>query len=194
MGAAIAVITSLIVGFLTLPNNIMYLIDSSHATRLAISDEDSSTERRDYEYAYIHAGIALIVLGILARVVSVVLSIFTAKSKRKLDYVDEASYRSTRTVLACLTMMNLELFMAAIAGCMELLYRPLVRNDGRLHRMEMAIAVFNVIIYLMYVVTMVLTSVILREKAVTEQPADRRQVEVVNYSRDPRYDTRREHM
>lgn len=47
---------------------------------------------------------------------------------------------------------------------MELLYRPLVSNAQRLHNMECAIAVFNIIIYIMYVVTMVLTSTILKGK------------------------------
>lgn len=100
LGAAIAVITSLIVGFLTIPNNILYFIDDQYETRTR-SDDD------EYDYVYIHAGIALITLGCLAMVVSIVLSYFAAKSKRKLDDSEVSSYggtgpTSTKTVLACL--------------------------------------------------------------------------------------------
>lgn len=169
LGAAIGVITSLIVGFLTIPNNILYFIDNKHGTKTTggPTPSPSSVGRPDYEYAYIHAGIALITLGCLAMVVSIVLSYFAAKSKRKMD-TSEGSYRgpestkSTRTVLACLIMMNIELFMAVIAGCMELLYRPLISDAQRLHNMECTIAVFNIIIYIMYLVTMVLTSTVLK--------------------------------
>lgn len=176
LGAAIAVITSLIVGFLTIPNNILYFIDSEYKTRIktgsSIADSTpspSSGGRPEYDYAYIHAGIALVMLGCLAMVVSIVLSYFAANSKRKLDdsngsYRGPESTKSTRTVLACLIMMNIELFMAVVAGCMELLYRPLIRNAHRLHNIECAIAVFNIIIYIMYVVTMVLTSTVLKGK------------------------------
>lgn len=109
----------------------------------------------------------MITLGCLAMVVSVVLSFFAAKSKRKLDDVEDAARRvnkGTRTVLACLVMMNLELFMAVVSGCMELLYRPLIRDENRLHNVECAIAVFNILIYAMYVITMVLTSTVLKER------------------------------
>lgn len=129
----------------------------------------SSAGRPEYEYAYIHAGIALITLGCLAMVVSIVLSYFAPNSKRKMDN-SEGYYRgpefakSTRTMLACPVMMNIELFMAIIAGCMELLYQPLIRDGQRLHNTECAIAVFNIIIYIMYVVTMVLTSTVLKGK------------------------------
>lgn len=159
LGAAISVITSLIVGFLTIPNNILYFIGNEHKTR--------TKDPGEHDYAYIHAGIALIVIGCLAMVVSIVLSYFAAKSKRKMDFEDARgpeSTKSTKTVLACLIMMNIELFMAVIAGCMELLYQPLINDAQRLHNMECAIAVFNIIIYIMYVVTMVLTSCILKEK------------------------------
>lgn len=61
-------------------------------------------------------------------------------------------------------MMNIELFMAVVAGCMELLYRPLTSSTRRMHNVECTIAVFNIIIYIMYVVTMILTSSILRGK------------------------------
>lgn len=160
LGSAIAVITSLIVGFLTIPNNMLYFIDNRHSTRA----QDASAP--SVEYAYIHSGIALITLGCLAMVVSIVLSYFAAKSTRKMDGSEGTldANRSTTTVLTCLVMMNLELFMAVIAGCMELLYRPLTRDTQRLHNVECAIAVFNIIIYIMYVVTMVLTSRILRGK------------------------------
>ncbi|KAK2812079.1 hypothetical protein Q5P01_000078 [Channa striata] len=47
---------------------------------------------------------------------------------------------------------------------MELLYRPLIQDEHRLHNMECAIAVFNIAIYAMYVVTMVLTPTVLKEK------------------------------
>ena len=171
LGAAIAVITSLIVGFLTIPNNILYFIDNKRSTRTTAdpASPPSPKGRPEYEYAYIHAGIALIILGCLAMVVSIVLSYFAAKSKRKMDmsegyYRDSESTKSTRTVLVCLIMMNIELFMSVIAGCMELLYRPLIRDAQRLHNMECAIAVFNIIIYIMYVVTMVLTSTVLKGK------------------------------
>lgn len=159
LGAAIAVITSLIVGFLTIPNNILYFIDNKHGTKTTVGPTDG---RPNYEYAYIHAGIALITLGCLAMVVSIVLSYFAANIKRKM-HDSEGIYRGPEsTVLACLIMMNIELFMAVIAGCMELLYRPLISDAQRLHNMECAIAVFNIIIYIMYVVTMVLTSTVLK--------------------------------
>lgn len=100
-------------------------------------------------------------------VVSIVLTYFAVKSKRKMDnsegYYTE-TVKSTRTVLVCLIMMNIELFMAVIAGAMELLYRPLISDAQRLHRMECAIAVFSIVIYMMYVVTMILTSTILKGK------------------------------
>ena len=175
LGATIAVITSLIVGFLTIPNNILYFINNNHSTRItgrldADSAHLSSSEGRpDYDYAYIHSGIALITLGCLAMVVSIVLSYFASKSKQKIND-SESSYKSsestntTGTVMACLIMMNVELFMSVIAGCMELLYRPLITDAQRLHNMECAIAVFNIIIYMMYVVTMVLTSTVLKGK------------------------------
>lgn len=171
LGAAIAVITSLIVGFLALPNNILYLIDSSHAVRGSARDvsfgSSTAQERSSYDHAYIHGGIAVITMGCLAMVVSVVLSFFAAKSKRKMDDAEEGTRRlnkSTRTVLACLIMMNLELFMAVVSGCMELLYRPLIRDEHRMHNVECAIAVFNILIYAMYVITMVLTSTVLKER------------------------------
>ncbi|KAL4009198.1 hypothetical protein ACER0C_003050 [Sarotherodon galilaeus] len=164
LGSSIAVITSLIVGFLTLPNNIIYFLDHKHSSKLTY-DEDSNGEHR---YAYIHAGIALVVLGCLAMVVSIVLSYFAANSKRKVDASAATSTnpvtRSTMTVYACLAMMNVELFMAVIAGCMELLYRPLTSNEHRSHNVECAIAVFNIIIYVMYVVTMILTASVLQGK------------------------------
>lgn len=176
LGAAIAVITSLIVGFLTVPNNILYFIDSQHSTRTQRWTYDAdpaktpggAQDRPGYEWAYIHAGIALVLLGCLAMVVSIVLSYFAAKSKHKMDASEacagQGSTRSTRTVLTCLIMMNLELFMSVIAGAMELLYQPLIRDEQRLHNTECAIAVFNIVIYMMYVVTMVLTSTVLKGK------------------------------
>ena len=54
--------------------------------------------------------------------------------------------------------------MAVISGCMELLYQPMISDAQRLHNMECAIAVFNIIIYIMYGVTMVLTSTVLKGK------------------------------
>ncbi|TKS64987.1 hypothetical protein D9C73_027779 [Collichthys lucidus] len=178
LGATITVITSLIVGFLTLPNNILYFIDNKHGvtTSGAGHREPSPSSRPDHEYVYIHAGIALITLGCLAMIVSIVLSYFAAKSKRKM-YASEGprwdaeSTKTSRTVMACLIMMNVELFMAVIAGCMELLYRPLISDASRLHNVECTIAVFNIVIYAMYVPTMVLTSTILKAKQ-ESVPAD----------------------
>lgn len=171
LGATIAVITSLIVGFLTIPNNILYFIDNKHSatTSGARRREPSPSSRPDYEYAYIHAGIALVTLGCLAMVVSIVLSYFAAKSKRKMytaegSHCDPGSTKISRTVMTCLIMMNIELFMAVIAGCMELLYRPLISDASRSHNVECAVAVFNIVIYAMYVPTMVLTSTILKAK------------------------------
>ena len=174
LGATIAVITSMIVGFLIIPNNILYFINNTYYNigmkdRLGANSATRSTSegRPDYEYAYIHAGIALITLGCLAMVVSIVLSYFASKSRRKIEE-SEASYKgseatkTTGTVMACLIMMNIELFMSVITGCTELLYRPLITDAKRLHNMECAIAVFNIIIYIMYVVTMVLTSTVLK--------------------------------
>lgn len=164
LGSSIAVITSLIVGFLTIPNNIMYFLDHTHSAKLT----SGSTQDEAHRYAYIHAGIAMIILGCLAMVVSIVLSYFAAKSKRKMDASDtnqnNVVTRSTKTVYACLSMMNIELFMAVIAACMELLYQPLTSADHRLYNVECAIAVFNIIIYVMYVVTMILTATVLRGK------------------------------
>ncbi|KAE8276956.1 hypothetical protein D5F01_LYC23979 [Larimichthys crocea] len=178
LGATITVITSLIVGFLTIPNNILYFIDNKHGvtTSGAGHREPSPSSRPDNEYVYIHAGIALITLGCLAMIVSIVLSYFAAKSKRKM-YASEGprwdaeSTKTSRTVMACLIMMNVELFLAVIAGCMELLYRPLISDASRLHNVECTIAVFNIIIYAMYVPTMVLTSTILKAKQ-ESVPAD----------------------
>ena len=173
LGASIAVITSLIVGFLTIPNNILYFIDNKHGTKTTRdvptckqSPGDAPGGIPDYEYAYIHAGIALVTIGCLAMVVSIVLSYFAAKSKRKMDDAEGRYYtkKSTRTVIACLVMMNVELFMAVIAGCMEMLYRPLISDAQRLHSVECTIAVFNIVIYIMYVMTMVLTSTVLKGK------------------------------
>ena len=73
--------------------------------------------------------------------------------------------------MACLIMMNVELFMAVIAGCMELLYRPLISDACRLHNVDCTIAVFNIVIYVIYVPTMVLTSIILKAKQ-ESVPAD----------------------
>lgn len=189
LGSSIAVITSLIVGFLTLPNNIMYFLDHKHSSKLTYDYDDSNQEHR---YAYIHAGIALVVLGCLAMVVSIVLSYFAANSKRKVDASAATSTnpvtRSTMTVYACLAMMNVELFMAVIAGCMELLYRPLTSNEHSSHNVECAIAVFNIIIYAMYVVTMILTASVLRGKHEKEHsdsdPSD--MTDVVNNMAVPR--------
>ncbi|KAK2844046.1 hypothetical protein Q5P01_010705 [Channa striata] len=120
LGEAIAVIISLIVGFLTMPNTILYFTDSRDSTRGYGSGADRGTERGrpEYKYVYIHAGIALITLGCLAMVVSIVLSFFAATTK----------------------------------------------HEHRLHNMECAIALFNIVIYVMYVVTMVLMSTVLKEK------------------------------
>lgn len=172
LGATIAVITSLIVGFLTIPNNILYFIGDKRSGTPPDTEghrEPAPSSRTGYEYACIHAGIALVILGCLAMVVSIVLSYFAEKSKRKMyesedSRWDPRSTGTTRTVMACLVMMNIELFMAVIAGCMELLYRPLISDVSRLHNVECAIAVFNILIYAMYVPTMVLTSTILKAK------------------------------
>lgn len=164
LGSSIAVITSLIVGFLTIPNNVIYFLDHTHSAKLT-AGSTGSTGDEAHSYAYIHAGIVMVVLGCLAMVVSIVLSYFAAKSKRKMDASDthdRVLTRSTKTVYACLAMMNVELFMAVIAACMELLYQPLTSDAHRLHNVECAIAVFNIIIYVMYVVTMILTSTVLR--------------------------------
>lgn len=190
LGAAIAVITSLIVGFLTMPNNILYFIDSRHGTRGYGGGAERG--RPEYEYAYIHAGIALITLGCLAMVVSIVLSFFAATSKRKMDDSGgEEPSKSTRTVFACLIVMNVELFMSVVAGCMELLYRPLIQDEHRLHNMECAIAVFNIVIYAMYVVTMVLTSTVLKEKQDEVRAGSRKDATEIaiapNSSRDNRF-------
>ncbi|KAK2813505.1 hypothetical protein Q5P01_000789 [Channa striata] len=194
LGAAIAVITSLIVGFLTMPNNILYFIDSRHGTRGYGGGAERGAERGrpEYEYAYIHAGIALITLGCLAMVVSIVLSFFAATSKRKMDDSGgEEPSKSTRTVFACLIVMNVELFMSVVAGCMELLYRPLIQDEHRLHNMECAIAVFNIVIYAMYVVTMVLTSTVLKEKQDEVRAGSRKDATEIaiapNSSRDNRF-------
>lgn len=195
LGSAIAVITSLIVGFLTLPNNILYLIDSSHATKIGSRPEASTPNEDGHHYAYIHAGIAVVVLGCLAMVVSIVLSFFAAKSKRKMDESESdgtgCNNKGTRTVLACLTMMNLELFMSVIAGCMELLYRPLIADEQRLHNTESAIAVFNIIIYAMYVITMILTSMVLKEKHVDGAEYRRMNMEPLHTPRDSHLHTPR---
>lgn len=164
LGGAIAVITSMIVGFLVIPNNVMYFIDDTHKTRLNYQTSPTpATDTEDVRSAYIHAGIAVILLGCLSMVVSIVLSYFAAKSKYKTDAVIDST--GTRTVLTCLIMMNIELFMAIIAGCMELLYRPLTTQLHRQHTVECAIAVFNIIIYVLYVITMILTSNILQNKS-----------------------------
>lgn len=181
LGAAIAAITSLIVGFLVIPNNILYLIDDSRALRLA-SPATSAAGTNDYEYVYIHVGIAVIVLGCLAMVVSIVLSYFAAKSKVKSEA--RGTSAGTRTVFTCLIMMNIELFMAIIAGCMELLYRPLTKNTRRLHTVECTIAIFNIVIYVMYVVTMILTGPILKGKRERYQYATDNP-EAVSYHRHP---------
>lgn len=161
LGSSIAVITALIVGFLTIPNNLIYFIDHTHSAK----PTPNAPPDEVHKYAYIHAGIVMVVLGCLAMVVSVVLSYFAVKSKRKMDAADgqdRVLVKSTRTVYACLAMMNVELFMAVVAACMELLYQPLTSAAHRLHNVECAIAVFNIIIYVMYVVTMILTSTVLR--------------------------------
>ncbi|KAK2844049.1 hypothetical protein Q5P01_010708 [Channa striata] len=147
-----------------MPNNILYFIDSRHGTR----------------------GYALITLGCLAMVVSIVLSFFAATSKRKMDDSGgEEPSKGTRTVFACLIVMNVELFMSVVAGCMELLYRPLIQEEHRLHNMECAIAVFNIVIYAMYVVTMVLTSTVLKEKQDEVRPSSRKDATIApNSSRD----------
>lgn len=78
-------------GFLTIPNNILYFINNKHGTRTTGKlDADSKSSppsegRPDYKYAYTHSGIALITLGCLAMVVSIVLSYFASKNKRKID-------------------------------------------------------------------------------------------------------------
>lgn len=172
LGSAITVITSLIVGFLIIPNNILYFIDNEHHAWTpgdALHGQQATYRTPEHEDAHIHAGIALVTLGCLAMVVSVVLSHFAAKSERKMRKSEDCrwdpeSVKTSRTVTACLVMMNLELFMAVIAGCMELLYRPLISDTRRMRNMECAIAVFNVVIYAMYVPTMALTSSILKAK------------------------------
>lgn len=86
-------------------------------------------------------------------VVSIVLSYFAAQRRKMnekknglLRYLQGPESRKTsRTVLTCLIMMNIDLFMAVIAGCMELLYRPLTSSSQRLHSVECAIAMFNII-------------------------------------------------
>ncbi|KAK2814411.1 hypothetical protein Q5P01_000539 [Channa striata] len=148
-----------------MPNNILYFIDSRHAPGdTAVAPAGAERAGPSTSTPDIHARIALITLGCLAMVVSIVLSFFAATSKRKMDDRGEEPSKSTRTVFACLIVMNAELFMSAVAGCMELLYRPLIQDEHRLHNMECAIAVFNIAIYAMYVVTMVLTPTVLKEK------------------------------
>ena len=70
-------------GFLTISKNILYFINNKHGTRTSDSQQLSHSEGRpDYEYAYIHSGIALVTLGYLAMVVSIVLSYFASKCKK----------------------------------------------------------------------------------------------------------------
>ncbi|KAK2812294.1 hypothetical protein Q5P01_000049 [Channa striata] len=103
--------------------------------------------RPEYEYAYIHAGIALITLGCLAMVVSIVLSFFAAtRASARWTTRRRGAEQEHPHVFACLIVMNVELFMSVVAGCMELLYRPLIQDEHRLHNMECAIAVFNIAI------------------------------------------------
>lgn len=106
LGSCIAVITSLIVGFLAIPNNVIYFLDHTHSAKLTNTAE---TPDEAHRYAYIHGGIAMVILGFLAMVVSIVLSYFAAKSKKKLDATDNSLSRSTKTVFACLAMMNINL-------------------------------------------------------------------------------------
>lgn len=163
LGGAIAVITSMIVGFLVIPNNVLYFIDDTHKTRLRVqtlTTQEPDTD--DVGSAYIHAGIAVMLLGFCSMVFSCVLSFFAGKSKYKTDATDPTG---TRTVVACLVMMNAELFMAVLVACMELFYRPLTKRPDNQHTIECAIAVLNIIIYVLYVITMALTSTLLREKS-----------------------------
>ena len=130
LAAAIATISAITVCFLSIPNSIMYLMDSKHGTRCVVVEPAQSSPREsrtDYEYAYIHAGIALIILGCLAMVVSIVLSHFALKRKRKMDNSEGRHHmypevtKSSRIVPVAIIMMNIDLFMAIIKGCMEIL-------------------------------------------------------------------------
>lgn len=164
LGGAIAVISAMIVGFLVIPNNIMYFIDDTHKSRLiTLSASTPAPDAEALQSAYIHAGIAVILLGCLSFTVSMVLSYFAGRSKQKTDAGTDAA--GVRTVWACLIIMNVELFMAIVAGCMEILYRPLTKQIQRQHAVECAIAIFNIIIYVLYIITMVLTSNLLQDKS-----------------------------
>ncbi|KAK2815476.1 hypothetical protein Q5P01_025943 [Channa striata] len=118
LGAAIAVITSLIVGFLTMPNNILYFIDSRHGTRgYGGGAAGAGGAGRVRVQRTFTPGIALITLGCLAMVVSIVLSFFAATSKRQDGRLRRrGASKSTRTVFACLIVMSVELFMSSVAS------------------------------------------------------------------------------
>ncbi|KAK2813037.1 hypothetical protein Q5P01_000902 [Channa striata] len=111
-----------------------------------------------------HLSDPLITLGCLAMVVSIVLSFFAATSKRKMDDSRRGAEQEHPHRVRLSHRDERRAVHVRAAGCMELLYRPLIQDEHRLHNMECAIAVFNIAIYAMYVVTMVLTPTVLKEK------------------------------
>ncbi|KAK2819411.1 hypothetical protein Q5P01_024972 [Channa striata] len=147
LGAAIAsVITSLIVGFLTMPNNILYFIDSRHGTRGSAVAPGGRPAGQAVRSAYIHARHSPDHPGLPGHGREHSAQLLRCHEQAPRWATRSEASKSTRTVFACLIVMSVELFMSVVAGCMELLYRPLIQGEHRLHNMECAIAVFNIVI------------------------------------------------
>ena len=158
LAITLEIIRTLVVCFLVLPNNVLYLLDHTHGNTYRFQRvqctqdaEDGGGEGAAYGQAYIKSGICLVVFGCIALVVCIVFSYFASASKWKLASKQGLSKsmtdsKSTVIVTLCLAIGNMELIMSVVAGCMELLYRPLVDSLNRWHNMEYSIALMNILV------------------------------------------------
>lgn len=158
LAVTLEIIRTLVVCFLVLPNNILYLLDHAHGntprlqrTQCTQETEKGAGEGVAYGQVYIKSGIGLVVLGCISLVVCIVFSYFASASKWKLASKQGLSKsmtdgKSTLIVLLCLAIGNMELIMSVVAACMELLYRPLIDSLNRWHSMEFSIAIMNILV------------------------------------------------
>ena len=158
LAITLEIIRSLVLGFLVVPNNILYVLDHTHGNTYRFQHvqsnqdtENGGVEGAGYGKVYIRSGICLVVLGCISLVVCLVFSYFASASKWKLARKQGLSKsmtdsKSTVIVSLCLVIGNMELIMSVIAGCMELLYRPLVHSLNRWHNMELAIGIMNILV------------------------------------------------
>lgn len=177
VSSTVLAINVLVVGFLVIPTNVLYFLNHTHRVVLhpgvSTSGPPTDNDTSPAYHSHLHSGIGLVVLGTLALVTSIVMSVFVVRRRKKAMVTDVVVKTSINSVIACLVLMNVELFMAIIAGAMELLYRPLAKSADAAYTTECVVSATNLIVYAMYIVSVVLTTRMMsKDPAARYRPSD----------------------